>query len=384
MRNCTTFQYLLKLLSKKLVAEAVKRYEADYYIKRFKTWDHLVIMLYAQLTQAKSLREIELGFNSQPRMCSLIENKKIHRSTLSDANERQPAECFIWIADQLMSGLPRKLRQEIGKVVRLLDSSPIQLKGRGYEWAISRRTLRCQGLKLHVEYDATLAMPARVKMSDANVNDCTLGQRWPIVEGTVYVFDKGYYDYNWWWKIHKEKAYFVTRLKENAAIEKVEERKVEGEAILEDSHIRWKNKNPRGGKKNLYTDNLRCVVVKREGNKKPLVMVTNLLTIPAKAVADIYKSRWDIELFFKWIKQNLKIKKFLGRSENAVKLQLISGLITYLLIALYRATFKNKLSLQHTLIWIRHNLLTRKTIYITKDPPLYRITPWPVLLDLHV
>lgn len=270
-----------------------------------------------------------------------------------------------------MSLLPRQIRKEINKVVRLLDSSPFQLKGRGYsEWTKPHRTLRCQGLKLHVEYDLELKSPIRVKTSHANYNDSTMGQNWPIERDTIYVFDKGYYDFNWWWSIHQKQAYFVTRLKKNVAIIEEVQHEVTGDVILEDSTFKFKNKSPRGGKKNLYTESLRRVVVKREG-KDPLVLVTNLLDVSAEIIAELYKARWDIELFFKWIKQNLKIKKFLGRSANAVKIQLAVALITYLLIQLFKINLKGKFTLQQTLIWVRHNLYHREPHFNITDPPVY-------------
>lgn len=384
MKKCTTFQCLLKPLTKKLVAEGVKRFDADRYNKEFKVWDHLIAMIYAQIHQIKSLRELEVAFNSQYGIRGLIEMKKLKRSTLSDANARRSADYFLWIAQHLMSILPRKMRKELGKVIKLLDSSPIQLKGLGYEWTKEHRTLRNQGLKLHVEYDPQIEMPVRIMTSYPNYNDCTMGQNWPITADTIYVFDKGYYDYNWWWKINQKEAFFVTRLKENAAVEIIEERKAEGENILEDQIIKFKNKNPRGGKKNLYSELLRRIVVKRDGDKKPLVIVTNLLDLSAEFISKLYKDRWGIELFFKWIKQNLKIKKFLGRSENAVRIQLVIAIITYLLIGLFKNSFSKTESFQHTLIWVRHNLNVKKTLRRNKaPPPIYHIPKARFLVNME-
>ncbi len=383
MRKCTTFQCLLKPLTKKLIEESVNLFDADRYNKEFKTWDHLIAMIYAQIHQIKSLRELEVAFNSQYGIRRLIEMKKLKRSTLSDANGRRSAEYFLWIARSLMSILPRKKRQEIGKVVKLLDSSPIQLKGLGYEWSEAYRTLRNQGLKLHVEYDPQIEMPVRIMTSYPNYNDCTMGQDWPITADTIYVFDKGYYDYNWWWEINQKKAFFVTRLKENAAVEIIEERQAKGENILEDQMIKFKNKHPRGGKKNLYSEPLRRIVVKRKGDKKPLVFVTNLLELSAESISKLYKARWGIELFFKWVKQNLKVKKFLGRSENAVRVQLAIAIITYLLIGLFKNSFKKTGTLQHTLIWVRHNLNVKKILRRNKEPPIYDIPKARFLVNME-
>jgi putative transposase len=255
--------------------------------------------------------------------------------------------------------------------VRKLDSSPIQLKGKGYDdWTLSNRTLRCQGLKLHIEYDGQIEMPTRSKITSANIDDCRMGQSWPIRADVIYVFDKGYYDFNWWWSITEKKAFFVTRLKNNAAIKIVENLPTTSEKILEDGIFEFKNKTPRRGKKNNYAKPLRRVVIAREG-KKPLVVVTNLMEISAEIVAELYKERWGIEIFFKWIKQNLKIKKFVGRSKNAVKTQIAVGLITYLLIGIFKFAVKNKLSMHQLLIWIRYNCNERRKIYRVIKPPEY-------------
>ena len=374
MKECTTFGALLKPLTKKLVGEAVNRFNADYYSKTFKTWDHLIAMLYLQLYELKSLRDLKIAFNSQRGMKAQVSCRKVSRSTLSDANKRRPAECFLWILEQLMPLLPRKKRKEINKMVKKLDSSPIQLKGKGYdEWTLDNRTLRCQGLKLHVEYDGQIEMPSRIKITRANLDDCRMGQSWPIVANTVYVFDRGYYDFNWWWTIDEKRAFFVTRLKDNAAIRMTEDLPRNNEKILEDGLFEFKNKNPRGGKINSYTKPLRRIVVARDG-EKPLIIVTNLKGIAAEIIAELYKERWGVELFFKWIKQNLKIKKFLGRSENAVKTQIAIALITYLLIGIFKYTIKNNLSLHQLLIWIRYNWNKKEKIYKGLDPPEYHFT----------
>lgn len=371
MRKSTTFKALLKPLTSDLMGESIKRFNADYYSKTFKTQEHLIAMIYVQLHELKSLRDLEVAFNSQKEFKSLMQGSKVNRSTLSSANSRRPAGCFLWIAEKLIALLPRKKRKEVNKVVKKIDSSPIQLKGKGYEWTLDKRTLRCQGLKLHIEYDGQLDMPTQIRMSHANVDDCSMGQTWPILADTIYVFDKGYYDFNWWWSINQKNAFFVTRFKDNAAITTIKTLPVSCEKILEDSLVTFKNKNPRGGKKNMYIKPLRRIVVKREGKEKPLIIASNLIGIPAEIIAELYKERWGVELFFKWIKQNLRIKKFLGKSENAVKVQIAIALIVYLLMGIFKFTLKNPLSLHQLLIWIRHNWDVRKNIYRTMRPPEY-------------
>jgi hypothetical protein len=364
----TVFQQILKPLTPELLQECTRRFQSDYDCEKFLTWHHLQTMIYAHLNEIKSLSTLEVAINSQ----KIGIDCEIKRSTLSDANQRRPAECFYWILKRLLSILPRKLRKNIKKVVKILDSSPIQLKGRGYdEWAKEFATHRCQGLKLHVEYDLQIESPTRIATSYPNYNDSSMGNQWPIIAGAVYVFDKGYCDFNWWWSIQQKQAFFVTRLKKNAAIDLQENKVNISETILEDGHFKFKNKRPRGGKINLYQESLRRVVVYREG-KSPLVLVTNLFDVSAEIIAELYKARWEVELFFKWIKQNLKLKKFLGKSENAVKIQLVTAIIAYLLVQIYKNISCDNRRLQLVLVWVRYNLSIRMPKFQNYTPPIYQ------------
>jgi hypothetical protein len=373
----TVFQQILKPLSKKLMQECVSRFRTDYDSEKFLTWHHLQTMIYAQLTEIKSLSTLEVAINSQ----KIGLNCKIKRSTLSDANKRRSANCFLWILEQLMSLLPRKMRKNIKSVVRILDSSPIQLKGLGYdEWAKEFATNRCQGLKLHVEYDLELASPVKVNISHPNYNDSSMGKHWPINRDTIYVFDKGYCDFNWWWSIHQKGAFFVTRLKKNTAIVMQNNQEFINEPILEDGEFKLKNKRPRGGKTNLYQENLRRISVYREG-KNPLILATNLHHLPAETIAELYKARWEIELFFKWIKQNLKLKKFLGRSANAVKIQLATALIAYLLVQLYKNNTGDRRRLQLVLVWVRYNMQVHSTKFKNYGLPIYQFPRHEFLIN---
>ncbi len=361
----SVFEQIMKPITGEMMEACNKRYKSDYDSEHFKTWEHIQTMVYVQLQGIKSLRTLEVAINSQ----QIGIKTQVKRSTLSDANARRSAESFMWVLGQLMSRIPRAKRKEIKKVVRIMDSSPIKLKGKGYDdWGKEKATAHWQGIKLHVEYDLGFKTATKIETSYANYNDCSMGQRWPIVRDTVYVFDKGYYDYNWWWSIHQREAYFVTRLKKNVAIKLEKEREAAGNNILGDDDFRFKNKHPRGGKKNHYDECLRRISVAREG-KSPLILVTNLQTLSAMEVADLYKARWEIELFFKWLKQHLKIKKFLGKSANAVKIQLATALIAYLLVQLYKRLTQARGSLQLVLVWVRCNLAAAHPYYRPHDSP---------------
>jgi IS4 transposase len=264
------------------------------------------------------------------------------------------------------------------RAIKILDSTPIILKGRGFdEWAQSYANDQWQGIKLHAEYDVGAGSMTRAVTSHANFNDCSMGQKWPIDSNTIYIFDRGYVDFNWWWSIHKKSAFFVTRFRKNTSIIIENNKDHLTDVILADETFKFKNKNPRGKKKNLYSESLRRIHVFREG-KPPLILVTNLHDVAAESIARLYKDRWAIELFFKWIKQNLKIKKFLGKSETAVKTQLATALIAYVLIQLYKVFTNDSRNLYLILSWIKCNqnikFKNKKKPPSLKEPSFYRHT----------
>jgi len=203
-------------------------------------------------------------------------------------------------------------------------------------------------------------LPVHHSITGANVNDVDEGCKVPIEPGATYVFDKGYCHYSWWHRLDSEGARFVTRLKKNAAVRIERCRPIEtgDEQILSDSDVSFVYRSNRGRHRNLYTGMLRRIEVARLAGES-LILVTNDLTSPASAIAALYKERWQIELFFKWIKQNLKIKKFLGEKENAIRIQLITALIAYLLVVLMKAATGCKDSLKVVLDQLRTGLFQR-------------------------
>lgn len=214
-------------------------------------------------------------------------------------------------------------------------------------------------------YARPVAAPVWHGISAANVNDVEMAGEVPLREDAVYVFDKGYCDYNWWHRIDLAGAQFVTRFKRNAGLRVEQERRIAAEAtgiVLQDRIVRFKYKQQGGKRINHYDKPLRCITIARAGKPTPLVLATNDLTSDALEIAQRYKARWDIELFFKWIKQHLKIKKFFGRTENAVRIQLLTALISYLLVALYRQAPGLKQSLWVCLCLIRATLFQRPEI----------------------
>jgi len=213
-----------------------------------------------------------------------------------------------------------------------------------------------------VLYSPETQTPHYLNMTAANINDLTDAANVKIEKNATYVFDKGYNSYNWWYKIDKSGARFVTRFKRNAALIKLFDNTIpasDEEIVLGDSVVKFKYKSSRGGHVNKYDAPLRRIVIARPEHEKPIILATNDFKRTALEVAQCYKDRWQVELFFKWIKQNLKIKKYLGRSENAVQIQIYTAIISYLLIAIYQYTSQVKYSMKTLLIIVKETLFKR-------------------------
>lgn len=364
MFSITTFHELLKGLPRATFDKLVNQRKADKYSKGFGHWDHLVAMLYGQLSEAPGLRPLVAGFNGQASHHYHLGTRPITRSTISDANKKRRDTVFHATASWLMGQLSGKQRRENAELMYLLDSTSLTLKGREFDqWTLANRTQNTQGIKVHVLFDAATQTPQWHSFSAANVNDVQLAREVPLQKGALYVFDKGYCDYRWWHSIDQAGAHFVTRFKRNASLKLVEQRSIPEEAaqvVLSDEIVQFKNRNPGGGRTNPYTQSLRCVTIDRPDKSGPLVLATNDLISSALEIAQRYKERWGIELFFKWIKQHLKIKKFFGRSENAVRIQVLTAFICYLLLALYRTRHAIKDSFWECLALVRATLFQRQ------------------------
>lgn len=366
MYRISRFHEIMKCLPRSTFDRMVDAHQADKHSKGFTCWDQLLAMVYAQLSGASSLRVLETGFNSQHTQHYHLGTSPIRRSTLSDANSHRKTGVFADAARLLMSQAKRSLRREGEELLYLLDSTSFTLKGSGFDtWTRGNGTRNTQGIKLHVLYAGNEEVPVQHSLTAANVNDIDEGRKLAIEPDAVYVFDKGYCDYNWWHAINEQKAKFVTRFKNNAAlvVERTQAVPAEDAAVvLKDEIVRFANRHPRGGRKNHYKSSLRRITVARPDHDRPLILATNDLVSPAAAIARRYKERWGIELFFKWIKQHLKIKSFLGRSEHAVHIQILTALITYLLLAIYRKAQNYAGSLWMLLAEVRATLFQRPAI----------------------
>jgi IS4 transposase len=299
---------------------------------------HLKALLFAQFAGLKSLREIVAALAGQSASFYHLNLRAPRRATLADANAARPAAVFRELATALVPVAAGALRREGEALIRLLDATPIPLKDQRLGWA--EASARTRGLKLHLLYDPRHGRPVWFELTSAKLDDVVAGRRVPRETGATYVFDKGYTDHRWWFAIRAAGAFFVTRRKRNAHCREVGTLIATGDGIQADRRVKLGYHRPHGGapKNPLFDVVLREVTVARPGKDEPLYLLTNDFDRPAAEIARLYKERWEIELLFKWLKQNLKIRRFLGRSENAVRTQIYVALIAFMLLRILHQT----------------------------------------------
>ena len=321
--------------------------------------DQFSAMLYGQLAGAVSLREIEDGLQSHRTRLYHLNAKPVKRSTLADANASRPVAVFAGVFSKLMKQAHRGLRRSLEETVYLIDSTSVRLTELSEKWA--RFSTGVCGAKAHIIYDADAACPVYMAVTAANVNDITAAQAMPIEAGASYVFDLGYYDYTWWAKLDAAGCRIVTRFKSNTPLRMIEERAIAKDGAILSDRVGYLPARQAKNRKNPFSDPVREVRVRIETGKI-LRILTNDLDASAEEIAGLYKHRWQIELFFRWVKQNLKIKKFLGASENAIRIQIAIALIAYLLLKLAHAAQKSDLTLLAFTRLVRSNLMNLKPI----------------------
>lgn len=355
----SVFHEVLKHIPWAIFDESVKRHDADARVRRLSTKSQLVALLYGQLSGSSSLREVEAGLRSHEARLYHLGAKPVRRSTLADANALRPAAVFIELFAEMMRRAHRGLRRALAETTYLIDSTWLRLNARSVQWA--RFSTGVCGVKLHVVYDPDADCPIYAGITPRRVNDITAAQAMPIEPGATYVFDLGYYDYAWWAKLDAAQCRIVTRFKSHTRLDAIEDLPVpEGDDLLSD-RIGFLPARQAKSRKNPMQDAVREVRVTTETGKV-LRILTNDLDASAREIADLYKRRWAIELFFRWIKQTLKITRFLGTSENAVRIQIAVALIAFLLLRLAQATQKVVDSPLAFARLIRANLMQRRRI----------------------
>jgi putative transposase len=356
---------LMKTVSRRGFAAIVKRHNGDKYGKGFASWDHLVTLIFAQLGGLSSLREVETVWNAQAAHHYHLGSGPIRRSTLSDANRRRPSAIFAEVFAQLSALAAGALPRHGEAVLRLIDATPIPLTSL-HKWADWNG--RTRGLKTHVVYDPDGDRPVHLEITSATVNDVVVGRRQPIEPGAIYVFDKAYADHDWWQRLHAHGCRFVTRLKSNVPLRLVEERPV-SEPDRQDAAIQTDTVVALASQQRARLPiPLRRIVLRREDGRL-LTIISNDLARSAGEIAALYCKRWQIELLFRWLKQHLKIRRFLGRCENAIRLQLYAAMIAYLLLRLAARDSRSKLLALRFADLVRARLLERRSIAELGTPP---------------
>jgi len=368
----TVFHDILKLVPWTAFDKLVDEHGTDDLVRRFTTRQQLLALLFGQLSGAASLRDLTTAMESHRGRLYHCGATPPKRSTLADANRMRDARVFSKLFETILARGPRSLRRKMAEAVRLIDSTGLRLAGAGAEWA--RFSAQVCGAKAHIVFDPDAQTPIYHEVSAANVNDVSVAKPMPIEPGATYVFDLGYYDYGWWAQLHDADCRIVTRFKANTPL--VDERSrapvAEGSGILSDRIGFLPERQARNRRNPMHAPVREIVVRARSG--KPMRLLTNDIDSSAQEIADLYKLRWDIELFFRLMKQTLRITKFLGRSENAVRIQIAVALIAYLLLSSTRKHCDVETSHLQLVRLVRANLMHRKAAARLKSdrpkPPL--------------
>jgi len=356
----TVFAQLLKAIPRGWFERTAEHHHVGRVKRQLSYWGHLVTMVSAQLSGARSLREVERVLERHPGMLAHLGLARVPRTTLSDANALRPAALFEAVAAKLCAAFGGAVGRE---AVRLIDATHLLAGKRVEAWSPG-------GLKLHLSLDARQQRPTWFAVTGGRVNDITAAKGMPIEAGVTYVFDKGYYDFAFWAALHAARCRFVTRLKTNSPTRLVQERKAKGDGILFDRVVRLSERLS-SQRRNPFQAKVRLIGVKLDAGRE-ITLLTNDLRASAVRIAALYKARWQVELFFKWIKQNLKLAHFFGDNRNAITIQIMAALIAYLLIRLASLRHGAALGLQAcarlmpTLLFARRPLAE---IFIPPDPP---------------
>lgn len=344
----------------------VDKHGADRRVRRLTTKQQFLALLFGQLAGAVSLREIETGLASQSARLYHAGGRCVARTTLADANARRPAAVFADLFAHMAAASSRRTRRHIRDAVRILDATRIEVSSLCGGWADMVRGHRA--IKLHVSYDPKADSPLDVDLIGQRITDLTAAKAIEPEPGMTYVFDMAYYDFAWWARLDKTGCRFVTRLKHNTKLDVRQELTVPKTGSVLSDRIGLLPQRMARSRRNPFSDPVREMTV-RISTGRIIRLVTNDLDSPASEIADLYKTRWQIELFFKWIKQNLKIRHFIGRSENAVRIQIFIALIAYLLL---RSAQTTQQTIQQPLAFarlVRLNIMHRRPIETLHKPP---------------
>jgi hypothetical protein len=345
--------------------QIVEKYGTDELVRKLTTKRQFMALLYGQFSGSTGLREIVTGMASHETRLYHLGAAPVKRSTLSDANAERPWQVFGDLFTQMLPQAHRGLRRATAEAVRLIDSTSVRLSSLSHGWATFSADVF--GAKAHIVYDPNADRPVYFAVTPAKVNDITAAKVMPIEPGVTYVYDLGYYDYSWWAELDDAGCRFVTRLKKNTPFTAVQDNRVStGSNILSDriGHLPARLAKSRKNPLQVPVREIRMII----DTGKILRIVTNDLDAPAEEIADLYKQRWQIELFFRWVKQTLRIRHFVGISENAVRIQIAVALIAFLVLRMAQIAQKVVRSPLEFARLVRTNLMHRRPINQLLEP----------------
>ena len=374
-QESTIFRQLLNLLPRGQFEMIVKKYKGDFKTHKLNCWAQFAAIFYAQLRQRNSLRDIETGLRVQSSKLYHLGIKPVKRSTLSDANKKRPYQVF----EELFYCMLKKCKQlsakriEFTNPITSLDSSTITLCHTLFPWANFQA--KKGGLKLHLHYNHNDDLPEFISLTEAKASDLTIGRQFKFKPDSILVFDRGYNDYKWFYALDQQRVTFVCRVKRPFSCYLIGQHTLNPESdIIEDSDIHIPANHSHHKKR--YLKPIRLVAYQDPDTGETIKFLTNNESYSPETIALIYKQRWKIELFFKWIKQHLKIKTFLGTSKNAVFSQIWIAMTLYLLLWFIKLQASYQFSL-HTLSRIVFEAAFEK-IHIIEILGLRQYKPPPI------
>jgi hypothetical protein len=329
------FSQLTEFLPRRIFDGIVKKHEGNKYIRSFTCWNQMLCMVFGQLTSRDSMRDLMLSLEAhQPKYYHLGFGPSISRRNLGKANEKRSYKIFeefayVLIEQARQSRYRTDFEVEVDGNVYALDSTTIDLCLSVFWWAEFRK--HKGGIKLHTLYDVKTSIPTFLHVSKASIHDVNILDLIPYEAGSFYIVDKAYIDFRRFYKIHTQGSFFVTRAKENMRFKRMYSKTVDKTTGVQSDQIGvletyYSRKD--------YPEKLRRIKYYDAERKKYLVFITNNTTLKAIEIAMLYKKRWEVEIFFKWMKQHLKIKAFWGTTMNAVKVQIYCAIIAYCLVAI--------------------------------------------------
>ena len=349
--NKPVIRQIIDLVPRWILQSCTNQFKTDKGCSKYKSYDQFVAMTFGQLNKCMTLGDISTGIGiSETFIADLGLEQSPARSTMSDGNKNRDFQVFETLYYRLLAHYERVLAKQYqshiikeikGQRIKLIDSTSIGLCLSTFDWAKFRTAKG--GIKIHTCWDDTLMIPDMVNITEAKLHDRYGLAQLIFVKGTIIVEDRAYFDFALMLSRIKAENVFVTRIKNNTVYEAIEELDLPEDTdqdILKDEIIVLSN--PKARNTGLATQKLRLVHVYKEGENKVIQIITNQLDWTARTIADMYKKRWDIEIFFKAIKQNLQIKTFIGTSPNAVKSQIYIALICYLLLELIKRTMAKR------------------------------------------